>query len=766
MQNLNEACDAVEPLHAHRYALLANYLFHSRLLLRTLIETSSHDQLLLHLAYYSDNSTSEGSETTSTSIQLSFPLLRAVCRYLVAFAGKIDALNLYVYREVLLLFITLLATQLGAQLSNASSDGLQPAQLFLDMLMMSESSQLESFGGSIDAAEVMETLLGHVVVRKTFSKDVPAPTPTTSVRGDVTLDIEGGGVTEEPHRESAWSAFIELGRFFAFPFQEFARMLITGDNEIPPPYAPFGDLCLYLILLLVNCRELSPYRAYLSGMRISSSSAPVSARNDASSSISYEQVVPQVTVRKREKVTFSALYSSLVTRISEDSTLLLLYMLLQTNEEFHSFLASRADLDALVLPLLKCLYRAHEQTRARIYTIMIILTILSCDEHFIHTTQAVAIDTPSWFKEKFLRQLPLPEFIALVILRTAQLNLRIIKDDYLQENCMACLGNLASQLTGLCLYSAKRFLQTAQLFIQHYHSLLRKTRTISIAPKASAKEAIEGDSEEEEAEEDQYDFLQPHATTDTLATEAEEHLEEKEDGENPNMTISMAGVASEVVEDGIDQRQLSGRELLQTLDSTENHIRTMLEIVDCLFRRKPSSNIQLIYALILDADLFDSLLSHQRLYGIAQVLKANTEYFLREVQKKECDTPAQVVACITALALQWRSSTTVSGIVTSSSSSLSTFASSSQDPLMSAPTPPPPSNLPPIADLKFCYQETNASDFFTPCIWKLLLKHQAQYFYWNPASIALYETEAGVDPNFSGDDGPDDPPRSNVPENV
>lgn len=749
---LREACEATQRLPTACEALLANCTFHSRLLLRTLIETSTTDQLLQNLTYVESLTGEESPESAQITLQLSFPLLGAVCHFLIAYSSKINGDNLYVYREVIILLLTLMATQLGATLSEPSSTALQSRHVFLDILMMSESAQLASFGDSVNASQLISTLLGHVVARKTFSKATSPSTGQTLQENDVPVDLEGGGGQEAAQTESAWAALAELGKFFAFPFQEFARMLMTGDTAIAPPYAPFGDLCLYPVLLLLNYQskgESNPYRSYLSRLGLPLSPSPTEMRAEASSSTSVDQLVPVVSATMGQNtISFASLYSSLVLRICEDSTLLLLYMLLQINQEFRIFLASRADLDTLVLPLLQNLYRAHEQTRSRVYTIMIILTILSCDEHFIQTTQAVVIDTPSWFKEKFLRQLPLPEFMALVILRTSYLNTKFIKDSYLQENCMACLGNLATQLTALSFYTAKRFLFTAQLSIQRYNSLLRKSRNISVAPNARTDNVMEGDSDEEAEFEPETSFDDFKATRDRITAPADSHG--NRDEENPNTAISMEGTNE------LELHNLSGRELLETLESTENHIRTILEVIDCMFRRKPASNVQLIYALILEPDLCDTLLTHQRLYDIAALLKTNVEYFLNEVQKKECESATQVVACLSNAALQWKTSQMSSF----SSSSPSALTNGEQDAKFAA------ASMAPIADLKFCYEETNGTQFFTPCIWKLLIKHRGDYFYWNPNNIVLYEAEEGVDPNFSGDDGPEDPPRNNVPENV
>lgn len=768
IDTLREACDAPErevplqfALSPARLALVANCVFHSRILLRSLIETSSSDQLLQHLTYQIPSPTEDGSDMASNSIQLCFPLLASITQFLVIYAPKIDGNNLYVCREVVLLLLTLMATQLGANLSESSSEGVQQRHVFLDILVMSESAQLESFGDKLEASQLISTLLDHAITRKTFTRSVVPSSGSVPVENDASVDIEGGNAQQVAPKESAWSAFVELGKFFAFPFQEFARMLMTGDTAVPPHYAPFGDLCLYAVLLLLNYQSASasnPFRLYLSQLSSNLISKPSEVRIEASSSSSADEVEEFGIGAKGQKGhSFVSIYQSLVQRVCEDSTLILLYMLLQINQEFRGFLASRADLDRLVLPLMQDLYRAHEQTRARVYIIMIILTILSCDEHFIQTTEAVVIDTPSWFKEKFLRQLPLPEFIALVILRTSYLNLKVIKDSYLQENCMACLGNLASQLTNLSFYTSKRFIFTAQLFVQRYQSLLRKSRNISITPKPMEEKHVESDVDDDDDDDDhdhddeeQYDFEDATELSSDVVNRRKASLDAKtnkrEQEENPNTTIPMDGSMNDMPE----SHNLSGRELLETLESTENDIRTMLEIIDCMFRRKPASNIQLIYALILEPDLFSTLLSHQRLYSIAKILRNNTEYFLNEVQRKECDSAAQVIACLSTLALQWR---------TSSSSSISINAqehSSSQSASSAAP----------IADLKFGYEETNAALFFTPCLWKLLLKHRADYFYWNPSTIVLYEVDTGLDPSFSGDDTPEDPPRHNVPENV
>lgn len=711
---LNMAVESVVPLAIEKTASIGQFLFHTRLVMQVMVENCSSEDIARHLTSEIRTTAEDGSPESPRSVQLTFPLLSALSSYLIKESSSINNENHYVYEEALKLLITLLGTQLGSTFDAEESTRISRPQIFLDALCWDTSTQLSNYGESINVNDLVSTLLNHVVAQKRFSpvsaKAQPVAETATPEPND---DLESGNTNQNTASDnSAWSAFVELGLFFAFPFQEFARMLTTGDNKVAITSAPIAELSLCPLLVLVNHQsnnsDKNPFRDFLATMGFPHpiSSATGSETSSSSSSSAPTGVSPlklPSVGNTQTHPSFAQLYQCITTHITNDSVLVLLYVLLQTNSEFHRFIASRADLDILILPLLANLYRAHEQTRVRIYTILIVMTILTFDDHFVPSIQAVTIDTPKWFKEKYLPKLPLSELIALVLLRTLQLNLKVIHDDYLHDNCLACLGNLAGQLLNLRFYSAKLLITTFNLFVERYHSLLRKSGPSILASSGEKEETNSGGKSNENSK------SSPH-----LPRPSEE---------NDSTEISLGPNFSSAEGEYSNQTASS---LISVLQDTERYVQTLLEIIDCLFRKKPANNVQLIYVVVLDDKrAFESLFRHARLSPLAQQITEYADQFLRAVQDSLCETPQQVVDRIATMALTWK--------------------------------PSNPANAE-IANLKFAYQETNAAPFFTPFIWKIFLK--MPFIFWNPTSITLYDT--GLDPNFAGDDGPEDRPRESV----
>lgn len=83
------------------------------------------------------------------------------------------------------------------------------------------------------------------------------------------------------------------------------------------------------------------------------------------------------------KIDYPKVYSVLCSSQNDEQTTLLLYLLLHRNPSFRSFVLSRAaDLDSLLVPILKILYSSPERSSHHIYMALIILLILSEDNLF------------------------------------------------------------------------------------------------------------------------------------------------------------------------------------------------------------------------------------------------------------------------------------------------------------------------------------------------------------------------------------------------
>lgn len=69
-------------------------------------------------------------------------------------------------------------------------------------------------------------------------------------------------------------------------------------------------------------------------------------------------------------------------QLKTEQTALLLYFLLHGNQNMASFIFSRSDVDALVLPLLQQLFRSGEDSSHHLYMLLIVLLLLSQDQVF------------------------------------------------------------------------------------------------------------------------------------------------------------------------------------------------------------------------------------------------------------------------------------------------------------------------------------------------------------------------------------------------
>jgi hypothetical protein len=921
---------------SEKESFLAFVVFHARLLLQSLIEKSSsqeiQSQLTMKMRKFNDGRPEE-------DICIAFPLLHAVVLYIVNTAKHVNGSNFFVYMEVVKLLWTLLATELvqkeepktnpSFSASPSASSASPSSNLFLSILMLPKKTQRSLYGGYVDAEKLFSVLFDHIVARRRYDplsqsslsnangkggtasdrasgSGTSGDYPLSDLSGSSTastqannVDLEGGQVemdeegnaTDMEEKESAWSAFVELGRFFVFPFQEIARIFISGDSQgaTAAPIAPLAELCIFPFLILLSFHngdvteannhvidtldgklgaEMSrnPYRnimanlnqngtlsredgivayydedeeeevvlgvqdggnakernegevddiffyASISGSKLAQKSRKGGTKSNTSNEASSSSSNSNSTLHKSGEVevkfpTYQKIYQMILNRIGEDVTIIMLYEMIQTNNGFRIFLSSKADLDHLIMPLLATLYRAHESTRLRVYTILIIMTVLSSDLPFIESINSISIQTPHWFKERYIRSVPLPEFISLVLLRTIYLNMRGMRDSYLFENCLACLSNLAPQLHNLSLYTSKRILFLSNLFIKKYLLMMMKNKKSILASPRSHHDQTEPPQTDTDSDDELGDpsdlssynlselrgashLLPPPslpAEPSSSSSQSQRQLSSTSPPKtypNPsskgtnsqNSAISVSGSSSTPSEanqassssasvsipipshgnqgeghyDDLDENTHSGDhsfqeeedyasyrgiELMKRLDETEGQIKTFLEIIDCLLRKKPSQNVQMIYALILDTGLFDGLESHPRLSELVNHLKSCSETYLRIVQSEECNTPPQVIQTLSKASLQWKKHATEEDF---------TF---------------------PLPDLHFAFLETNASQFFSPSIWKSSLK--SPFFYWNPDFIGLYQIfPAGSDPSFSGDDLPDGPTRYIVPEHL
>lgn len=187
----------------------------------------------------------------------------------------------------------------------------------------------------------IHALLLTKILMNNFVKQEPAPSSING--GSIILGLASG----------LWSA-LTLG---------YGK---SGENDANNAILARQSILLLLVLTNHFTSETNPYRDAL-----------FSCTNSLVDSVAGDQTVAGF------KIDFPKLYNTICTLVSDDQTTLLLYLLLHRNTAFRSFVLSRAaDLDLLLLPILKILHSSPERNSHHIYMALIILLVLSEDSLF------------------------------------------------------------------------------------------------------------------------------------------------------------------------------------------------------------------------------------------------------------------------------------------------------------------------------------------------------------------------------------------------
>ncbi|XP_064471607.1 dymeclin-like isoform X2 [Ornithodoros turicata] len=157
------------------------------------------------------------------------------------------------------------------------------------------------------------------------------------------------------------------------------------------------------------------------------------------------------------KLDYSKLYDTLCTTLNNDETTLLLYLLLHRNTQFRTYVLSRSNIEALLIPILKVLYDAPQKTSHHIYMSLIILLILSEDDLFNGGVHDITLKNVAWYTERSLLEISLGGLLILVVIRTIHFNMTRTRDKYLHTNCLAALANMSSHFKSLHPYVCQRF---------------------------------------------------------------------------------------------------------------------------------------------------------------------------------------------------------------------------------------------------------------------------------------------------------------------
>jgi len=344
------------------------------------------------------------------------------------------------------------------------------------------------------------------------------------------------------------------------------------------------------------------------------------------------------------KVDMSKLYNTLGETLHNDQTTLLLYLLIHQNHSVKTYVLSRTNLDVLVLPILRILYNAPDENSHHIYMALIILLILSEDESFATAVHDIVLKNVVWFKERPISEISLGGLLILVVIRTIQYNMTRMRDKYLHTNCLAALANMSAYFRNLHPYVSQRLVS---LF-----ALLQKKHTRLVDMIACKNHTLVSNSgDDSDAEPDDY---------------------------------------------------------VNDLMVLEEVIRMVLEIINSSLSHGLHQNINLIYTLLYQKEVFQHFSTHPTFQDIIQNIDTVLGYFTTQLDKadKNVSVP-QVMDIIKQYAVTFK-----------------------REKLRKFP------------ELKFKYvEEDQPEEFFIPYVWSLVF--HASTLYFNPQKIRLFSLHSG-----------------------
>lgn len=100
--------------------------------------------------------------------------------------------------------------------------------------------------------------------------------------------------------------------------------------------------------------------------------------------------------------------------------------------------------------------------------ILIILLILTHDDHFSSYIHDLILPNVPWYKERVLSNVSVGGVLILVILKTIQTNMTKMRDKYLHTNCLATLANMSSKFHSFHPYVAEKILNLFTTIVKKY----------------------------------------------------------------------------------------------------------------------------------------------------------------------------------------------------------------------------------------------------------------------------------------------------------
>ncbi|XP_033210069.1 dymeclin isoform X2 [Belonocnema kinseyi] len=403
-----------------------NALFAIRCVLKYLIETVGEAEMVQHTEIHADSS--EIQEATPFRLQAFFETLRDVIVNV-----PLCEFTYLVHLEAINCLLVMLSVQLFSQTSAEYST--------IYRIVMHEEQ-------SASAPIVVCTLLNNFAEQEHAPPGLLTQQPGSSI----VLSIAAGlwNVITMGMGNSRKNVQISNGG----SSEEIER---KRDTE-----TPLASQSLLLLLVLTNhwTTSQNPYRDALFSF------SDVKADHSGAQS----QMIPSF------RFNFNKLYSTICRIKNTDEVTLLLYMLLHRNPSVKEYIMKCADIQLLVIPILRILYHAPDNTSHHIYMSLIILLILSEDEFFNKRVHEITLKGISWYTERSISEISLGGLLILVVIRTIQYNMLKMRDKYLHTNCLAALANMSGQFRNLHPYVSQRLISLFETLAKKHVKLEAKIR--------------------------------------------------------------------------------------------------------------------------------------------------------------------------------------------------------------------------------------------------------------------------------------------------
>ncbi|XP_072937606.1 dymeclin [Epargyreus clarus] len=210
-----------------------------------------------------------------------------------------------------------------------------------------------------------------------------------------------------------------------------------------------NQACLLLLALSNHCVQHNLYRAALLRCEDAAAVNETSTTPQKDSNGAVNQVTPP-------RIDMAALHKALCETAGCEHSTLLLYLMLHSCKAYKKHVSNSPNIENLIVPILQVLYNAPESNSHHIYMSLIVLLILTEDDHLIRNVHLIMLKNLTWYTERQLSSVSLGGLMTLVLLRALHHNMARVRDKYLHTNCLAALANMSCEFRNLHPYVAQR----------------------------------------------------------------------------------------------------------------------------------------------------------------------------------------------------------------------------------------------------------------------------------------------------------------------